>query len=70
MKIIKIDNLVINLEELCYFEVFDANINCEPEERASRIIFYFKNGNSISTKYKPEAIVECIVEKIGNIMQG
>lgn len=68
MKIIKIDNLVINLEELCYFEVSDViEINCMPQQR---IDFYFKNGNTINTKYKPESVVECIVEKICNIMQG
>lgn len=66
MKIIKIDNLVINLEELCYFVVTDWI----PEERVSRINFYFKNGNSINTKYKPESVVEGIVERICNIMQG
>lgn len=70
MKIVKIDNLVINLEELCYFEVFDADTNCMPEERASRINFYFKNGARINTKYKPESVVECLVERICNIMQG
>lgn len=70
MKIIKIDNLVINVEELCYFEVSDADTNWMPEERASRINFYFKNGNRINTKYKPESVIECIVEKICNIMHG
>lgn len=68
MKIIKIDNLVINLEELCCFEVSNViPMDCKPQER---IDFYFKNGNSISTKYKPESVVECIVERICNIMQG
>lgn len=68
MKIVKIDNIVINLEELCCFEVSDTiEINCMPQQR---IDFYFKNGNSVSTKYKPESVIECIVEKIGNIMQG
>lgn len=68
MKIIKIDNLVINVEELCCFEVSDTiTMNCIPQQR---IDFYFKNGNSVSTKYKPESVIECIVEKIGNIMQG
>lgn len=68
MKIIKIDNLVINVEELCCFEVSDTiTMNYIPQQR---IDFYFKNGNSISTKYKPESVVECIVERICNIMQG
>lgn len=68
MKIVKIDNLVINVEELCCFEVSDTiTMNCIPQQR---IDFYFKNGNSVSTKYKPESVIECIVEKIGNIMQG
>lgn len=68
MKIIKIDNLVINLEELCYFEVSNViTMDCIPQER---IDFYFKNGNKVNTKYKPELVVECIVEKIGNIMHG
>ena len=68
MKIIKIDNLVINVEELCCFEVSNTiTMNCIPQQR---IDFYFKNGNSINTKYKPESVIECIVEKIGNIMQG
>lgn len=68
MKIVKIDNIVINVEELCCFEVSDVIImNCMPQEK---IDFYFKNGNSISTKYKPESVVECIVERICNIMQG
>lgn len=68
MKIVKIDNLVINVEELCCFEVSDAiTMNYIPHQR---IDFYFKSGNTISTKYKPESVIECIVEKIGNIMQG
>ena len=68
MKIVKIDNLVINVEELCCFEVSDTiTMNYMPHQR---IDFYFKNGNSISTKYKLESFVECIVEKICNIMQG
>ena len=68
MKIVKIDNLIINVEELCCFEVSDTiTMNCMPQQR---IDFYFKNGSSINTKYKPESIVECIVEKIENIMQG
>jgi hypothetical protein len=68
MKIVKIDNLIINLEELCYFEVSDAIIMKDIPQQ--KIEFYFKNGKNISTKYKPESIIECIVEKIGNIMQG
>ena len=68
MKIVKIDNIFINVEELCCFEVSDAiTMNYMPQER---IDFYFKNGNSISTKYKPESVVECLVERICNIMQG
>lgn len=68
MKIIKIDNLVINVEELCCFEVSDIiTMNYISQQR---IDFYFKNGNSINTKYKPESVVECIVEKICNIMHG
>lgn len=68
MKIIKIDNLVINVEELCCFEVSDTiTMNYMPQQR---IDFYFKNGDSVSTKYKPESVVECIVERICNIMQG
>lgn len=68
MKIIKIDNLIINVEELCCFEVSDTiEINCIPQQK---IDFYFKNGNSIDTKYKPESVIKCIVERICNIMQG
>lgn len=68
MKIVKIDNIVINVEELCCFEVSDAiTMNYMQQER---IDFYFTNGNSISTKYKPESVVECLVERICNIMQG
>lgn len=68
MKIVKIDNLVINVEELCCFEVSDTiTMNYMPQQR---IGFYFKNGDSINTKYKPESVVECIVERICNIMQG
>lgn len=68
MKIVKIDNIVINVEELCCFEVSDViTMNYMPQER---IDFYFKSGNSISTKYKPKSVVECLVERICNIMQG
>ena len=68
MKIVKIDNLVINVEELCCFEVSDIiTMNYVSQQR---IDFYFKNGNNISTKYKPESVVECIIERICNIMQG
>lgn len=68
MKIVKIDNIVINVEELCCFEVSDTiTMNYIPQQR---IDFYFKNGNSISTKYKPESVVECLIERICNIMQG
>ena len=71
MKIVKIDNIVINVEELCCFEVSDVitmhSSNYMPQQR---IDFYFKNGNNISTKYKPESVVECIIERICNIMQG
>lgn len=68
MKIVKIDNLVINVEELCCFEVSDTiTMNYMPQQR---IDFYFKSGDSVSTKYKPESVVECIVERICNIMQG
>lgn len=68
MKIIKIDNLVINVEELCCFEVSDTiTMDCRPQQR---IDFYFKNGNSISTKYKYVVVVEDIVERICNIMRG
>ena len=68
MKIVKIDNIVINVEELCCFEVDTVTMNSKPPQQ--RIDFYFKNGNSISTKYKPESVVECIVERICNIMES
>lgn len=64
MKIVKIDNLVINVEELCCFKVSDIYVSQQ------RIDFYFKNGNVINTEYKPESVIECIVERICNIMQG
>lgn len=68
MKIGKIDNLIINAEELCCFEVSDTIImNCIPQQR---IDFYFKNENSINTKYNPESVAECIVEEIWNIMKS
>lgn len=67
MKIVKIDNLVINVEELCCFEVSDIiTMNYVSQQR---IDFYFKNGNIVNTEYKPESVVECIVERICNIMQ-
>ena len=67
MKIVKIDNLIINVEELCCFKVSDTiEIHCMPQQK---IDFYFKNGNSINTKYKPESVIECIVERICNIMR-
>lgn len=68
MKIIKIDNLVINVEELCCFEVSDTiTMNYMSQQK---IDFYFKNGNSISIKYKPKSVIENIVERICNIIQG
>lgn len=68
MKIIKIDNLVINVEELCCFEVSDATtINYIPHQR---INFYFTNGSNVCTKYKPQSDVDNIVEKICNIMES
>lgn len=67
MKIVKIDNLVINVEELCCFEVDTVTVKNMQQQR---IDFYFKNGDSISTKYKPESVSECLIERICNIMQG
>lgn len=68
MKIVKIDNLIINVEELCCFKVSDAIIIEDIPQQ--RIDFYFKNGNKFYTTYKPKSIIECIIEKICNIMQG
>lgn len=67
MKIVKIDNIVINVEELCCFEVSDytSQKSYLPQQR---IDFYFKNGNTVSTKYKSESAINNIVKRIYNIM--
>ena len=68
MKIVKINNLVINVEELCCFEVSDIiTMNYVSQQR---IDFYFKNGNVINTEYNPESVIKHIVERICNIMEG
>lgn len=62
-----------NVLKLLYFMEKHIPAECTDKKtyltdcmQEQRIDFYFKNGNN----NKPESVVECIVERICNIMQG